>query len=456
MTDPGKLSVEEKRKLVQQMLQKKKAEQARKRAEEERANYAGRTYDMFMFGNDPELSEVHKFDEWVQAVYGDNKYTFEVPRAAAQKPEADLLRDDDGSRLSVVNLSSYNYLGFGFHPQVVQAAKDALDLYGLGCASSPVSSGTMQVHRELERRLVEFIGLPGFGVSLFSAGYNVNTGTISALMRQGSQIVLDQSMHMSIVEGAQLSGATIHTFEHNNPASLERVVSEVADGKNRVLICVEGVYSADGDFGALAEIVEIARRHKALVLDDEAHSILLCGPRGRGVAAAQGVLDGVDLLVITFSKGFGGVGGALLAKKEITQYVNWYARSRMFSCALDPAVTAGITRALELAAGPEGDARRARLTDNARHLRSLLQGKVRLIDGESWIIPVVYGSERLTMAVSDFVQRNGLDSSVMQFPAVPKDASRMRLFVTSEHTTEQLDRAAEIIIRAAREFGFEA
>jgi glycine C-acetyltransferase len=219
-------------------------------------------------------------------------------------------------------------------------------------------------------------------------------------------------------------------------------------------VATEGVFSADGDFGKLKEIVALCKRFNARLLVDEAHSILVAGEHGRGVAEAQGVLADIDLFVVTFSKGFGGVGGALIAKKEITQYVNWYAKCRMFSCAMDPAVTGGILKGLELAASPEGAARRARIRENADYFRALLRDRVAIRESESWIIPVHYGSERLTIPINDHLQRHGLDTSIMQFPAVPKQESRIRLFVTSEHSRPQLDRAAQIIFDAALRFGF--
>jgi 7-keto-8-aminopelargonate synthetase-like enzyme len=452
--DPKNLSVAEKRQLAQRLLSQRKAQAAQNNNEVELPDYTRYTYDMFMFGTSPEPAEIERFDDWVQATVDDHTYTFEVPRLKAQLPENDIYRSSD-EKLHVVNLSSYNYLGYGYHPEVIAAAKRALDIYGLGAASSPVASGTFGLHKELEQRLVEFFGLPDHGVSLFSSGYGVNSGTISAYMKQGGHVIMDRSAHMSILEGAQLSKCTLHYFRHNDVDHLEEILKGIAaSGEARTLVCVEGVYSADGDYSEAARIVEIAKRYRAKVLVDEAHSMLLVGPHGRGVCADQGVLEEVDLLVMTFSKGFGGVGGALFAPRKTAQYINWYAKSRMFSCALDPAVTGGIIKSLELASGTNGDERRARLHTNAEFLRNQLRGKVNIGTSESWIVPVIYGPEKYTLPLSDFVQRSGLDTSVMQFPAVGKNESRMRLFVTSEHTTEQLQRAAEIILRAAEKYKF--
>lgn len=418
-----------------------------------RPQYLDKTYDMFLGSIDGEQAETIRFSEWMDEVVADDAYAFEASRGGPQGPELDVRRAN-GRPLRVINMSCYNYLGLGYHRDVIDAAKAALDRYGLGAASSPVQSGTFEVHRELEQSLARFYGVPGRGVSLFSSGYAVNTGTISALMKRHDHIVMDRAVHMSMLEGAQLSRASVSYFEHNDADDLAAVLKRVSTGSARVLVCAEGVYSADGDFGALREIVTTAKRHGAKVLVDEAHSFLVGGPNGRGIAEEAGVLEDIDLYVVTFSKALGGVGGALIAPQPVVRYVNWYARCRMFSCAIDPAVTAGVLKALEIAAGPEGRARRARLHANAAHLRSRLAGVVDLGRSKSWIVTVMYGDEERTIPLMDMLQREGVDAGLMQFPAVPINEARIRLFVTSEHTTEQLDRAAAVLADAAGRLGF--
>ena len=420
---------------------------------ERRPAYLDVTYDMFIGSIDGEQAESVRFSKWLDAITEDDVYAFEARRVGAQRPEVEMRRTN-GRALHVLNMSSYNYLGLSYHPEVIEAAKAALDQYGLGAASSPVHSGTFEIHNVLEDALVQFLGLPGRGVSLFSSGYGVNTGTISALMKKHHHVVMDRSIHMSILEGAQLARSKLSYFRHNDAEHLREILKSIVRNATRILVCTEGVFSADGDFGALKRVVEVAKEYGAQVLVDEAHSFLVAGPRGGGVGEEQGVLADIDLFIVTFSKALGGVGGALIAPRAITRYVNWYARCRMFSCAIDPAVTAGVLKALEIASGLEGAARRRRLRANVGHLRSRLAGKVDLGRSESWILTVIYGDEERTIPLLDFLQRAGLDASILQFPAVPVNESRIRLFVTSEHTVDQLDRAADIVITAARQFGF--
>lgn len=411
------------------------------------------TLDMFMYSFGHELDEVDEFDAWQRELCAAGMYPFENVRHGAQRPAVQLERTT-GERLDVLNFANYNYLGLGYHPEVVRAAQDAIARHGLGAACAPNLSGTLQVHRELEAALADFLGVPGRGVTLFTSGYGANTGTLQAILQRGHHAVLDRLAHMSLLEGARISGADVHYFDHNDPQHLDEVLAGICGQGRRVVVAVEGVYSADGDFGRLAEIVAVCKRRGAYVLVDEAHSTLLAGAHGRGVAEKDGVLADVDFYIATLSKAFSGVGGALIADRKVTQYVNWFAKSRLFSCAMDPGVAAGMVKVLELARGPLGDERRSRLKANSDRMRALLAPHVPIGPSQSWIVPIIFGDDDLTLDVTDFVQRHGLDTSVMQFPSVPKGEARLRLFMNSEHSVEDIERAAKIVMAAADRFGF--
>lgn len=411
------------------------------------------TLDMFSRSVGRDHAEIRQFAKWRKLVEAADSYTFEVPHLAAQRPEV-AVRRETGQEFDLISFASYNYLGYSYHPDVLAAAKEALELYGLGATGSPLLNGTFQIHKLLEDKIVDFFGQDDYGVSLFSSGYGANVGVISAFIHKGDYVVLDRSSHASLIDGAILSQGKISLFRHNDVEFLEKVLKRLDYKNSRILVCCEGVYSTDGDYGDLKGIVEISKKYGATVLVDEAHSMLVAGENGRGVCEEQEVLDQVDMIIGTFSKSFGGVGGCLYARKDITNYVNYYARSRMFSCALDPAVTGGLVKALELAAGDDGRMKRKRIIDNANYLRSKLEGKVDIGSSTSWIVPVIYGDERLTLPLSDYLQREGIDISLMMFPAVPKNRSRIRAFVTSEHTLEQLDKGAEVLLKAAEKFNF--
>lgn len=435
---------------ARELLLKRRAE-ARMEAESNR--YRSYTYDMFMQSTGRELKEMERFGTWVDSAQRDGVYGFELENTGANEPQKTII-DETARPSQVLNFGSYGYLGLNTHPQVLDAAKDAIDRYGLGATSAPVMCGTFSIHRQFEQSLVDFFGLPDRAVSLFTSGYAVNVGAIQAFMNKGGAVVLDHEAHMSILEGARTSGAELHYFRHNDMEHLEQVLAKVCEPDRRVLVCTEGVYSSDGIYGKLDQIVALAKRYGAYTMVDEAHSVLVAGENGRGVAEELGVLQDIDLYIMTFSKGFSGIGGAVLCRKEIARYINWYAKCRMFSCALEPGVTAGMMKVLELASGSEGEQRRRQIRENATLLRAELDGVVDICDTQSWIVPVVYGSELKTLDVHSGLHAAGLDTGVLQFPAVPKDRSRFRLFATAAHSLEHCRQAADIVKRVATQHGF--
>jgi len=423
------------------------------KSKEKKPSYTEFTLDMFSRSSGKNHAEIKQFNQWRNDVISADKYTFETPHLTPQTPEIGVRRIH-GDEHKLFNFSSYNYLGYANHPEVINAAKDALDKFGLGATGSPLLNGTFDIHKQLEHALTNFFGQEDYGISLFSSGYGANIGVVSSYIHKGDYVVLDHSSHASLIDGAVMSQGTLKLFRHNDAEFLERILKRIAKENRRILVCVEGVYSTDGDYGNLKDIVTVTKKYGASILVDEAHSLLVAGATGKGVVEKFDVLGDVDLLIGTFSKSFGGVGGCLYAKQELINYVNYYARSRMFSCALDPAVTGGILKALELASGPDGNEKRKRIVENADYLRSLLKNKVDIGTSQSWVIPVIFGDERKSIPLGDYLMRKGYDFSIMMFPAVKKNKSIIRAFVTSEHTKEQLEGCAEALIDAAKEYEF--
>ena len=426
---------------------------SKKETKKNRPLFTEFTLDMFSRSSGRSHSEIKQFNQWRDEIIEADKYTFETPHLTPQDPEISVRRIH-GDEHDLVNFSSYNYLGYANHPEVIQAAKDALDKFGLGATGSPVLNGTFDVHKQLEDALTNFYGQEGYGVSLFSSGYGANIGVVSSYIHKGDYVVLEHSSHASLIDGAVMSQGTVKLFRHNDAEFLEKILKRISKENRRILVCVEGVYSTDGDYGNLKDLVAVSKKYGASILVDEAHSLLIAGKTGKGAVEEFDVLSEVDLVIGTFSKSFGGVGGCVYAKKELINYMNYYARSRMFSCALDPAVTGGILKALELAAGPDGDQKRKRIIENADYLRSLLKDKVDIGTSQSWVIPIIFGDERKSLPLGDYLMRLGYDFSIMMFPAVKKNKSIIRAFVTSEHTKEQLDGCAEALIQASKEYKF--
>jgi 8-amino-7-oxononanoate synthase len=345
-----------------------------------------------------------------------------------------------GKPRPVINLCSYNYLGLANHPEVLLAAHEALRTHGLGACGSPMLSGMTDLHRELERRVAKF--LQREDAMLFNSGFGGALGTISGLLRKSDVAILDNRSHLSLRDGAVLSRCRTEKFEHNDAASLDAALSRQKG--RRQLVIIEGIYSMDGDFGNLTELIAVAESHGASVFIDEAHSMLACGEHGRGAAEKFGVEEHVPLLYGTFSKAFGALGGFVAGSKETLQYLRFYAHPYVYSCALPPVVIAAILKALELGTGqPE---LRTRLWENADYFHAQLR-RLGLDTGESttYVMPIVIGDRERMYRLGHELRRRGLWVAPVDYPAVPQHRICFRACVTAKHTRADLDEALNIL-----------
>ncbi len=346
----------------------------------------------------------------------------------------------NGEAQPVLNLCSYNYLGLANHPEVVEAAIEALRKYGVGACGSPTLSGMTDMHRRLERAVAEFLGRDD--AILFNSGFGGALGTISGLLRKSDVAVMDNRSHLSLRDGAVLSRCRIDRFEHNDASSLQDALIR-RKGK-RTLVIVEGIYSMDGDFAALDELLGVAEEHNATVMIDEAHSMLACGANGRGAAEHFGVEDRIPLIYGTFSKAFGALGGFVAGPQETMDYLRLYAHSYVYSCALPPAVVAAILRGLEIAT--EQPELRARLWENASYFRTRVND-LGIDTGASttYIMPLVIGDRSRMYRLGHELRRRGLWVAPVDYPAVPQDRICYRACVTANHTRADLDEALHIL-----------
>jgi glycine C-acetyltransferase len=345
-----------------------------------------------------------------------------------------------GKPRPVINLCSYNYLGLANHPEVLAAAHEALHTHGLGACGSPMLSGMTDLHRELERRVAKFLGRED--AMLFNSGFGGALGTISGLLRKTDVALLDNRSHLSLRDGAVLSRCRTEKFEHNDPASLD--VALARHKGRRQLVIVEGIYSMDGDFGNLTELLAVAETHGASIFIDEAHSMLACGQHGRGAAEKFGVEDRVPLVYGTFSKAFGALGGFVAGSKETLQYLRFYAHPYVYSCALPPVVIAAILKALEL--GTSQPELRTQLWENADYFHAQLRG-LGLDTGESttYVMPIVIGDRERMYRLGHELRRRGLWVAPVDYPAVPQHRICFRACVTAKHTRADLDEALNIL-----------
>lgn len=346
-----------------------------------------------------------------------------------------------GSERQQIILVANDYLGLSMDDRVREAARAAITRFGSSRCASPLAGGYTELHRNLESRVAGFLHQQEAAV--FASGYQANVGIISGLMQRGDLILTDVLNHASIIDGARLSGAELHFFKHNNAAHLERILERKGAGR-RVLVIVEGIYSADGDIGLLPDLCSVAHAHGAIFMVDEAHSLGVLGAGGRGAAEHFDMLERVDLIMGTMSKSLASVGGFVAADKQLVDVVRHQARSLIFSAALPAAGVAAASTALEiLESEPQ---HRERLWRNAR---AMLAGLNDLgfdtMRSETPVVPILVGDPMQTIEFTSRLRERG----VLVCPAIPPMVqgrlSRVRAHVTAAHDDESVAAALNII-----------
>lgn len=341
----------------------------------------------------------------------------------------------------VVNMTSYGYLGLVRHPRVVAAAKRALDEYGTGSCGSPILSGKNLLYQELERRLSALTAQPA--VLVYNSGFGGALGSSAGLMRKGDVAVVDARAHISLVDGAKVGGARIVFFDHNSPTSLDRVLQETRG--TRRLVFVDGLYSMDGDMADLPALLDVADAHGVGIFVDEAHSILCCGATGGGIVEHFGARARVGLQYGTFSKGFSSAGGFAAAAEPVIDYLRFYSNAYGFTCALPPAVVAGLCAALDVM--QDEPWHRERLWSNATYFRERLNELgVNTGTSSSYVVPLIVGADRaLLYQLGRQMRDRGLFVTPVDYPTVPLDQVRFRASVTALHDRHHLDEALQIV-----------
>jgi 8-amino-7-oxononanoate synthase len=345
----------------------------------------------------------------------------------------------------VIMLGSNNYLGLTTHPKVRQAAMDAIAKYGTSCTGSRFLNGTLELHHELERRLARFMGTEA--ALTFTTGYQVNVGTISALVGRGDYVIIDKDDHASIVDGCLMCFGEMKRFSHNDVSSLEKVLSRLPEDAGK-LVVVDGVYSMGGDIAPLPDIVAICKKYGARIMVDDAHGIGVTGPMGRGTAAHFGLLDQVDITMGTFSKSFASVGGFIAGNADVIHYIQHHARSLIFSASLPPANAATVLACLDIIeANPQIV---DQLWANANYMRARLS-EMGFDVGQSNtpIIPIIIRDDLRTVLAWRALADAGVYTNPVLPPGVPANMSLLRTSYTATHTRAHLDRALEIFADVA-------
>src|SRR6478735_5633485 len=350
----------------------------------------------------------------------------------------------------VINLASNNYLGLTTHPKLREAAIEATKKYGVGPGAVRTIAGTMKIHMELEEKIARFKNVEACVV--FQSGFTANAGTVSAILGKEDFIISDQLNHASIIDGARLSRAKILVFEHKNVADAEAKLDSVKDQPGRKLLITDGVFSMDGDIGALPGLCDLAEKYGAIMMVDDAHASGVLGRNGRGTVDHFNVHGRVDIQVGTLSKAIGALGGYVAGSKALIDFLYHRARPFLFSTSHPPSVTATCIAALDIL--EQEPAIIDRLWDNTKFFKAGL-ATLGFNTGlsESPITPVIAGEGSLAMKLSDQLFAEGVFAQGIAFPTVARDKARVRTIVTAAHTRDELQFALDKFAKVGKSLG---
>ena len=354
----------------------------------------------------------------------------------------------DGSE--VVNMCANNYLGLANNPEVIQAAKDSYEQWGFGLSSVRFICGTQAIHKTLEDRVSDFLGMED--TILYAACFDANTGLFETILSKEDAVISDELNHASIIDGVRLCKAARFRYNNNDMQDLEEKLKQAkADGARRILITTDGVFSMDGTIAQLDVICDLADKYDAMVHHDDCHAVGFMGKNGRGIHEYHGVMDRVDIITGTFGKALGGAsGGYTSARKEIVEMLRQRSRPYLFSNTLAPAICAATIKVLEILTS--STELRDRLQDNTHYFRQgMRDAGFNVDDGDHPIVPVMLGDAVLAQKMSQKLLEHGIYAIGFFFPVVPKGKARIRTQISAAHTRADLDRAIAAFAETYRE-----
>ncbi len=341
---------------------------------------------------------------------------------------------------TVLNFCANNYLGLSSHPEVIQAAKDALDTHGFGMSSVRFICGTQDVHKNLEKAIADFYGTED--TILYAAAFDANGGVFEPLLGEEDAIISDSLNHASIIDGVRLCKAARYRYENSNMQELEeQLIKANAEGRRFKLIVTDGVFSMDGLVAPLDKICDLADKYDAMVMVDECHAAGFIGQTGKGTLEAKGVMGRVDIITGTLGKALGGaMGGYTTGKKEIIEILRQRSRPYLFSNSLAPAIVGASLKVFELL--KKDTSLRDTLEWNTNYFKDgMKKAGFDIIDGDSAIVPVMLYDAKLSQDMADALLKKGIYVIGFFFPVVPKGKARIRVQLSAAHTQQHLDKA---------------
>ena len=350
----------------------------------------------------------------------------------------------------VLNFCANNYLGLSSHPDVIQAAKDALDTHGYGMSSVRFICGTQDIHKNLERKISEFLGMED--TILYAAAFDANGGLFEPLFGKEDAIISDSLNHASIIDGVRLCKAARYRYANNDMADLEAQLIKAKEQRNRIIV-TDGVFSMDGYLAQLDKICDLAEKYDALVMVDDCHSTGFVGKTGRGTHEHCGVMGRVDIITSTLGKALGGaMGGFTSGKKEVIDILRQRSRPYLFSNSLAPSIVGAADKVIDLLSNTTH--LRDKLEENTSYFRQkMIEAGFDIKEGVHAIVPVMLYDAKLSQIMSDKLLAEGIYVIGFFFPVVPKDQARIRVQISAAHTRENLEKAIAAFTKIGRELG---
>jgi glycine C-acetyltransferase len=350
----------------------------------------------------------------------------------------------------VVIMCANNYLGLSSHPEVIQAAKDALDSHGYGMSSVRFICGTQDIHKELERKIAEFYGTED--TILYAAAFDANGGVFEPLFSEEDAIISDELNHASIIDGVRLCKAQRYRYKHSDMGDLEAQLIKAQDQRFRIIV-TDGVFSMDGDIAKMDEICALADKYDALVMTDECHSAGFIGKTGRGVPEYHGVMNRVDIITGTLGKALGGaMGGYTTGKKEIIEMLRQRSRPYLFSNSLAPAIVGASIKVFDLLSSTTE--LRDRLEENTKYFKKrIIAAGFDIKPGDSPIVPIMLYDAALSQKFADMLLKEGVYAIGFFYPVVAKGQARIRTQISAAHSKADLDKSITAFIKVGKELG---
>jgi len=379
------------------------------------------------------FTTAEEFQQYLDFLKDNGHLNYRIQSLSPVGPEMDLMLPGDAEPTRSVCLVSNDYLGFSQHPKIKEAVIHATQQFGTGSGASPAIGGHFSYHAQLEKKIAQFYGKEE--AILYTTGYTANSATLQCLLHKEDLAILDMAVHASVYEGVLTT--TVKTFLHNNLEMLEQVLRNAQHQYRTKMVIIDGVYSQDGDFAPIDQIAELTHRYGAYLVVDDAHGIGVVGATGRGVIELYNAFDQVDIITGTFSKALGNIGGYVVAKPEIINYLKYQSKQHLFSTTATPAIL-GITKAIELV--DEEPQWRTKLWDNINYLKNGLTGLgLDIGTTASAVIPVKIGDIPKTLEAGRLLLKAGIYTNPIMYPAVSKKNARIRMNIMATHTRVHLD-----------------